>query len=253
MYPYLRFAAYLIYKQSDLAKYISPLPMPDIREIGFHYPNIPLGNSKGYRKWLKVNRMNELLKKRDDAVIAYKLWRTPRVRRFLEVAILRNMPDTLDLMKNVMRLPITKDVFDFYRFMFFDISGMNLAHLESYASKLDGEDYRIFNLALRDVGTELVLKEMGIQPPVVNTEKMLESLLMEAHKSFMGTKDPKWAKLFLSTIRTIDSRTDDNLEDMESVLAELKMEMKSFTSSSDAHIGEDGQPVFNDHPPPPPD
>lgn len=225
-FPHIKYAAYLAYKK---AKFDFCLPWPDLRTVTYWMSNIP---SKSNNKWVKDNGMGVLKTKPGE--VAFNVWWHDRMRNYLTVALLRNVPDAqiFGVMKSVFRVNSEKFL-SIYKDMFFNIDGWDISDLESYNDLLEGEDFRIFKLACSDVNSSLVFKELGIHVEDIQYNSMLKDILMTCYKDWKRSPgDLKAVKAILRVgkeLREVSGTGGDVLEELQAELEKPAMEHKQFT------------------------
>lgn len=225
-YPHIKYAAYLQYRKLDLE---CSLPWPTLHELSFWMTKIP---SRKNPAWVKRHKLSAL--NTQPGQVAFDCWWHDRIRNYLTVALLRNVPEAqiFAVMKSVFRVKSEKFL-AVYKNIFFDIEDWDISDLESYNDKLEGTDFRIFRLACSDVSSSLVFKEMDIQVEDVEYNSMLKDILTTSYTKWKkNTSDIKLVKSILRVgkeLREVSGAGTDILEELKSDLEKPPMEHRKFT------------------------
>lgn len=225
-YPHIKYAAYLAYRKG---KGEFALPWPNSRELTYWMTSIP---SRKNPKWVAKHGMNAINTKPGN--VAFNVWWHDKMRHYLTIALLRNVPDAqiFDVMKTVFRVGSQKFL-PIYKNLFFDVEGWDISDLESYNDRLEGDDFNIFRLAISDINSSLVFKEIGIQVEDVQYSSMLKDILMTNYASWKKNPgDIKLVKAILRVgkeLRDVAGTGTDILDELKTELDKPAMDHRVFT------------------------
>lgn len=220
MFPHIRFAAFLVAKKKPLT-IIRDLPVPEPGDIARSFPNI-----KGTKKWFEFSGTQALADNTPDARAAYTLWGNKQTRLFLYVAILRNL-EPFDILKKQFRIEVSKDAFDLYKRVFFDITEWDKIDLTVYMEKLSGEDKQILEACLSTSETEFILNELGLIVDSFEHVAFLNNMFMKSYRKFMKEERLEYGRLALQIEKRISEVSQMTKRD---VLKELNLELEGIQS-----------------------